>query len=556
MNKTNKNIFLLFILLIAGLRFYKLGQLPSGINADEASIGYDAYSILKTGRDQWGDFLPLNYFKSFGDYKLPVHFYLTVPSILIFGLNEFAIRLPAALAGFLSVFLTYFLTYELFRKGKYENYAFVLALLSAFLLAISPWHFVLSRTGHEISLSVFLIILGMLLFLRNDLLFFLAFFLGFYTYHTARIFILLILPFLFFLYRKKALIKSKLRTCLLVYFLLFLTPFLLNFFSKTGGVRILQTTGIPKVGMINQVNEKRGVCFQFLPTFLCRFFYNRLEVFGVEYLKNYLNHFSPFTLFTHGVQGVDTFSLAKRGLFYLFELPFILIGGFYLFLKSKNRYRKLLAVWLLLYPIPASLTGFDNSRRMMLLLPLFQILGALGILISWQTIKDKKNQLLRFASVVFFSILIIFSFSRFLVDFLEYNIANSRDFKNGFKEMIAFVKANEDKYEKIYISNYYDYAYIHYLFFTKFDPLRFQENIKMEMVKKEFVGEWVKVAQIGKIYFFDKLAWQQVPANSLFVVAPYDRNNLIKKENQATKRVIKTIRNLNNEPVFEIIEIR
>src|SRR4030042_566937 len=94
----NKYFFgIVIIFLIALLfRFYKLSSYPVSLSMDEVAIGYNAYSILKTGKDEWGQKLPLA-FKSVGDYKPPVDIYLTVPSVWVFGLNEFGVRFPVAL---------------------------------------------------------------------------------------------------------------------------------------------------------------------------------------------------------------------------------------------------------------------------------------------------------------------------------------------------------------------------------------------------------------------------------------------------------------------------
>src|SRR3989344_1369248 len=95
--------FLAIIFLFAlALRTVNLGDHPSGLTWDEAGLGYNAYSILKTGRDEFGTFLPI-VFKSFGDYKPGIYVYLTVPSVAIFGLTEFAVRFPSALFGALAV---------------------------------------------------------------------------------------------------------------------------------------------------------------------------------------------------------------------------------------------------------------------------------------------------------------------------------------------------------------------------------------------------------------------------------------------------------------------
>src|SRR6202046_3437384 len=43
----------------AGLRVARLSSVPLGLAQDEAVDGYDAYSILKTGRDHHGNFMPI-----------------------------------------------------------------------------------------------------------------------------------------------------------------------------------------------------------------------------------------------------------------------------------------------------------------------------------------------------------------------------------------------------------------------------------------------------------------------------------------------------------------
>src|SRR3990170_1873311 len=106
-NISAKMLMLSAIVILAFiLRFYKLSSNPPGLYWDETVFGYDAYSILKTAHDHHGRFLPL-FFESFGDWKLPVYHYLLVPSIAVFGLNEFAVRFPSAFLGTLTVLMMY-----------------------------------------------------------------------------------------------------------------------------------------------------------------------------------------------------------------------------------------------------------------------------------------------------------------------------------------------------------------------------------------------------------------------------------------------------------------
>src|SRR5208282_6508390 len=81
-----------------GLRVTWLDQVPPGFNQDEACNGYDAYSILRTGRDQHGNFLPL-VVQAFNDYRMPLFDYSLVPLIAAFGLTPAVVRLGAAVWG-------------------------------------------------------------------------------------------------------------------------------------------------------------------------------------------------------------------------------------------------------------------------------------------------------------------------------------------------------------------------------------------------------------------------------------------------------------------------
>src|SRR5260370_41649237 len=109
MLKSNKSIFFILgvIFLIGALfRFVNLSSYPSGFHIDEASLGYNGYSLLLTGKDDNGNFLPL-YIDMFGDNRPSGYHYLTIIPILFFGLNVFATRFPGALFGSLTIFAIY-----------------------------------------------------------------------------------------------------------------------------------------------------------------------------------------------------------------------------------------------------------------------------------------------------------------------------------------------------------------------------------------------------------------------------------------------------------------
>jgi len=146
------------------VRFYHLSSLPPGLGRDEVSVAYNAYSILKTGRDEHGRFLPL-YFEAIGDQKLPVIIYISVPSVALFGLTEIGARFPFAVLGsFTVVFL-----YLLLKKAQSLNKLIIpksVVYLAPLLLAVNPWHLAHSRAVYEIILGTFFLLRPLTFFYR------------------------------------------------------------------------------------------------------------------------------------------------------------------------------------------------------------------------------------------------------------------------------------------------------------------------------------------------------------------------------------------------------
>ncbi|MBI4136992.1 glycosyltransferase family 39 protein, partial [Candidatus Roizmanbacteria bacterium] len=141
-----KKLVLVLILLVAFFsRFYRIGSIPPALTWDEVSWGYNAYALGTDGRDEFGRFLPITYLESFGDYKPPLYAYLAILPVKLFGLTEFAVRIPSALFGFLTVLITYFLVKEIFYiREKNDTITRFMPLFTTAFLAISPWHINLS----------------------------------------------------------------------------------------------------------------------------------------------------------------------------------------------------------------------------------------------------------------------------------------------------------------------------------------------------------------------------------------------------------------------------
>src|SRR3990167_9812264 len=131
MKKRSKIVLFVVTIVVLLLHLFKYNQVPACINADEAAYGYNSFSILKTGKDEYDSSLPAR-LKSFGDYKLPLYSYLDLPFVAFFGLNETSTRLPAIIIGILFPIILYFLTKKLFERED-------ISLVAALLASVSPW---------------------------------------------------------------------------------------------------------------------------------------------------------------------------------------------------------------------------------------------------------------------------------------------------------------------------------------------------------------------------------------------------------------------------------
>ena len=71
---------------------------PPGLYVDEASIGYNAWTIAHFGVDEHGIHFPL-FFEAFGEYKNPIYVYAVAALVRFLPLTVAVERFPAALSG-------------------------------------------------------------------------------------------------------------------------------------------------------------------------------------------------------------------------------------------------------------------------------------------------------------------------------------------------------------------------------------------------------------------------------------------------------------------------
>lgn len=483
-------LFLLLITLLAGvMRFYKFGVVPPSPNWDEVALGYNAYSLLQTGRDEYGQFLPI-VLRSYDDYKPALYAYLVIPFVAIFGLNTVSVRLPSAVLGVITVVAVYFLLKELLNKKEIEIHkrlvsAEAIALLSAFLLAISPWHIQFSRIGFESNVGLALNVLGALFFLkglRKPLLLTLsAFFftVSLYVYQSEKVFVpLLVLTFSLLFYKSLLQLPKKYLFLAVATGLVLIMPLIMysatnqESFARARGVSVFSDkTQFLKQNVAKVIRDKEK------NDFIGEVLDNRRFLYARAIVSGYLSHFDLNWLFITG--DLARHHAPRMGLLYWWELPFLFIGIYVVFLSKLDKRTKLiLFLWFFLAPVPASITsGVPHAVRTLNFLPMFQIFVAFGILEALGFIKARNYFAMKAFSSLYICF-IVFNFTYFLNQyFVQQNYFNSLDWQYGYKDAISYVKEHQGEYEKIIVDNkpHLDQSYMFFLFYLQYPPREYQE---------------------------------------------------------------------------------
>jgi 4-amino-4-deoxy-L-arabinose transferase-like glycosyltransferase len=497
-NKLSKLLLLLIITLAFGLRIYKVTTIPPSLNWDETSIAYNAYSILKTGKDEWGQFMPLH-FKSFGEYKLPAQIYASIPGIFLFGLNEFGVRITPVVYGTLTVLLLYFLTQEMFKKRT-------ISLLSAFLLAVSPWHIQLTRASFESSFSLFWVLMAIWFLIKSlkDLpagrqvskwlvISAIPFAVSVYTYNTARIFTPLFLFITAIVYFKKFWEIKKISIIAGALFFLLMLPLIPFVLSGEASARYKLVSITDDAGLIPRIEERRNLSK--LPSVVTKLIHNRYTYNTFYFSKNYLAHFTPNFLFFNGA-GHKQHHVQGVGELYWIQAPFLLYGLYFL-LKKKSKSLKILIPWLLIAFIPVSMTNdsIPNALRTLIAVPVYQIFTAVGI---YEFIQLKKHTKIVLVAT---SVLFIINFYIFITNlYTLYPIRYSKDWQYGNKQVVEYIKEHIDEYSLIIFTRHYGEPHIFTLFYLKYDPARFQSRKNLERFE---TYDWVRVLRFDRFYFPD-----------------------------------------------------
>ncbi len=499
---SKSNIVLAFIISLAfALRIFAIDSIPFGFTPDEASFGYDAYSILKTGKDQWGKILPIT-LESFGDFKLPIYSYITIPSVAVFGLTKFAVRLPNAIIGTLAVLVTFLLVRELFKKTRGKDYPVdsgfsdltthnsQLGLVAAFMLAISPWHIMMSRGAFEANLTTFFMTLGSLLFLKGlsnpKFMNFsaLAFGLNLFTYHSARLITPLVVIILVIIYKKELFWDNKTKNLNLVKLfkpvLIFSVFLIFAFYSLfIGGGRRAKDLTIFS-GALNQASEERFIAiYQGESQGVARLFHSKYQKMSERFYTNYLSYFSPNFLFVSGPAESTYGMIRGRGVLYWFEFIFLIAFIYKLIIAEDKKPYLFIVSWVIVGPIAASLTtgpGYAANRAETMLpgLTIASAVGLVSLVTFWAKYLNNNIVLRKTLYSVFIGVYLL-SFIGFVEEyFIVSPYTNSNAMLYGNLEVSNWLSKNAKDKKHIILSKNLSEPHIYVAFAESWSPTQYQ----------------------------------------------------------------------------------
>jgi 4-amino-4-deoxy-L-arabinose transferase-like glycosyltransferase len=454
------------------LRCLYFPDIPPGINQDEASAAYEAYSLLLTGKDRWGNPFPI-YFPGWGSGQNVLYSYLTIPAIAIFGLNIFSARIINLLIGILTLPLMYICVKSIFNIRT--------AFYSTLLLAILPWHIMMSRWGLESNLLPFFLLLGTysihLSISRKSasgiiVFSLLPWALSLYAYAVSIFIIPVFIILILYLYKDRILKRKWEWTFSLIIFVLLSMPLVLfliknQIIKSNFGFEGLLPISIPLLPYQRSQEASRAVGQNLQDNI--RFILNG---FDDRLIWNTPPFFLPLFMIT---------------------FPFLWIGILDLIRKFKRGYYNFFLIWLIATIPVLFLIKLNINRSNALLIPIL-VLSAFGLQRILDSLTSQyMHKFLSFAVAIWISVnSILFALDYFSV----YPEMVSAQFQVGLENAINTAIEVAEPTEKILLTEEIPLNYIYFLFFKKIDPDSFQKNVVYRFQKDSY-----KVKKYGRFYF-------------------------------------------------------
>lgn len=450
-------ILVILLLAAAWVRSFRLDKSPASVNWDEAALGYNAYSLLLTGRDEFGKALPVS-LRSFDDYKPAGYAYLSVPAVKLFGLSEASTRMTSVISGTLAVFLIVYITAKL--TGNYLT-----GLIAGAVMAGSPWAIHFSRIAFESNVATMWYLAGISAFIlglkkRQMLPVSLALFIiSMYIYHAQRAIALPTFAALAIIYRQRFVpaLKENWKSWLIIGTGL-LIPLGSSFLTEAAGNR-LTATNIFKL-------------WPFVPGEFPQLIFNPVYSLMWQITGQFLAYFSPANLFLRGSQE-PILRIPGLGLFNIELLPFWLVGLWQTFRNKK--WGPGLWVLLALTPLPGVITwNWFSVVRTVSLYPIMAIVIAVGI--TWVSKKITKY----WGKIIFGFATGGILGAAFLYNLLTITLfapyVTYGDFQPGFETSVPYMLAEAAKYDKVVIESPHIAPYIFVLFYGKYPPQQYLQD--------------------------------------------------------------------------------
>lgn len=475
----------LYLVILVGLslllRVIFTTVTPPEMFGDELDVGYQAYSLLKTGKDIYSQVLPI-YIHSLSEWRAPVIVYQIIPGIAFLGLNEHGVRMSEIVMGAIAPVIIFLIALQTTKsKG--------MAMFAGLTMAVMPWHTHFSRMAGfgVVTLTNFLMLAVLLVLRRRYVLSALFFALAFYTYNSAFVFIPLLLILLAILGRSTLKLSFWLILGVLCLPLVYIT-----FLGPVAG-RFNQLSIFSSSEVVDKIVQYRP----YHSPLVGRLLYNRPGVWLEMITSNYLKAFSPEFLFVRGDPVYRHSPQVVGGLFPIFA-PLVVIGVIAL-IRRKSW---LWLGWLLLAPIPSALTvdgGFHATRLFLMVPPLAVAIGA--------GLSQLRRPALAIVSIIF---LVSFAWVG-IYYFTDYPRLSWVWWHVGYKDIMTQLPKLAQGYSHVFINNTYEPSLVRFLFWTKYDPARFQQEFTLDQSINAVAPDYDGFS-LGDKYFFGQFSQNAIEA--------------------------------------------
>ncbi|MDQ3008201.1 MAG: glycosyltransferase family 39 protein [bacterium] len=474
-----KIAYIVILLFAMSVRFFKLGSVPGSLYWDEVAILVDAKSISQSGLDMHGGSWSQVIFPSYGDYKLPVYIWFASVSVQLFGITEWAVRVPSAVTGVLTVALAGYLA-KLLTKNK------LVGVSTAVVVAISPWSILFSRTAFEGHLAQGVVLLSIVMLCKwhdkwwGTTLSALLGAVATYSYFSVRfVWPVVFLLVLFFLKRHTLStinVKSVLRLIapvisgLVLFFVLLIPMRLSPLYENSNRFRLSAESILTTNQQVLDSNSYRELSGD---TYFDRLAFHRYHLVIRELLKNYSDHLSFNFLFLTGDDNLRH-GTGEHGLYLLVLLPALLIGIYKLAAKQPLLLFTLGGWWFIaLLPAAVPVTTPHALRSLNALVPSAIMIGVgiTSIMESLLRIRQKKTKYL--SAILVLSLLLLNTFA-FLYHYFTFYPADSQTaWQAGYKEVAQEVLIMREDVP-VYVQVGDDRLYLWFMAYGKYTAIDFQ----------------------------------------------------------------------------------